>query len=573
MSAPEGVPPVVMPALETPREMAPAPDVLSLEERREAAPAPESGRASPPLEVRREAERRGVEDTSSPERPAEDGARGVSPSVMEPRVGRQIDTPIEPPRGAEPQVAPRPSVGQEAAEGAPVRETRDLQLSRLVEEARKEPEGHEAIQQARDLGMAPLAEVPSVQPGPEVEDAGLTAMHSPAETGEAVSRYRDLEQASLGPAAPEPGVGTEAQGVVPSPSRPRGVVATPREAVGPRDAARLGVQRAREPETPRRIVSPTAAPARAAPVGAGTGYETVEPEAGVARRFPEAAGLIHVQPSYTALEPEYDGLGIGVEPSRVVSQRQAPGVLRASAARRELPVEASIDEPERGYPVVQPQPSVSSSEGLPVGEIQAVRRSRVPGEEPEAPIAEAAVPHLLPERDLGAEEPQPPALSPEALRAEETPVVRALSVAGDEPEASIGEAAVPHLRPERDLGVEEPQPPAPSPEALRAEETPVVRVLRVPGEEPEAPIGEAAVPHLRPERDLGAEEPQPPAPSLEALRAEETPVVQPLRALSEGPRAETPGVRPEPVSRAQELERPVRPVSAPTEPETFLVQP
>ncbi|HUV94375.1 MAG TPA: hypothetical protein VMX14_06025, partial [Anaerolineae bacterium] len=221
------------------------------------------------------------------------------------------------------------------------------------------------------------------------------------------------------------------------------------------------------------IVPPTAAPARAAPVGAGTGYETVEPEAGVARRFPEAAGLIDVQPSYTALEPEYDGLGIGVEPSRVVSQRQAPGVLRASAAMRELPVEASIDEPERGYPVVQPQPSVSSSEGLPVGEIQAVRRSRVPGEEPEAPIAEAAVPHL------------------------------------------------------------------------------------------------------RPERDLGAEEPEPPAPSREALRAEETPVVQPLRALGEGPRAETPGVRPEPepVSRAQELERPVRPVSAPTEPETFLVQP
>ncbi|TEU12756.1 MAG: hypothetical protein E3J25_06720, partial [Anaerolineales bacterium] len=393
LAAPEGVPPVVMPVQEMPREMGPAPDVLSAEER------PEPGRASPPLEVRRQAERGAVEGAPSPERAAEGerrrppvaaegGARGVSPSVTEPRVDRQLETPAEPARGAEPQVAPRPSVmaptadvarrasaGQEAVEGAQVRETRDLQLSRLVEETRKEPEDREAIQRTGDLEMAPSAEVPSVQPRPEGEDAGLTAMPSPAEAGEAVPRYRDLEQASLGPAAPEPGVGREAQRAVSPPSRPRDVVATPSEAVGPRAAARLGVQRAREPEDLRQVVHPLEPRTTArAPTGAGReGIEALgappaespEPEAGVVRQLPEAVGQADVQLSYTALGPEYDELRIGVEPSRAVFQRQAPGALPPLAARREVPAEE------------------------PIGEAA-------------APHLRAAAPHLRPERDLGA---------------------------------------------------------------------------------------------------------------------------------------------------------------------------
>jgi len=76
LAAPEGVPPVVMPVQEMPREMGPAPDVLSAEER------PEPGRASPPLEVRRQAEHGAVEGAPSPER-AEEGERRRPPVAAE----------------------------------------------------------------------------------------------------------------------------------------------------------------------------------------------------------------------------------------------------------------------------------------------------------------------------------------------------------------------------------------------------------------------------------------------------------------------------------------------------------
>lgn len=363
------------------------------EERREveATPQPEE-RVHPPLEVRRQAERRAVEGPSPSEQvparevraaPAETGRRAteVAASVKAPQARREADTAAEPPGEAKPQAARRPleapapvesvqraplgpeAPGEratriqpesEAPEGAPIQEMDDLQVSRLAADARPEGRAAAAIEEPRGSEIGALAPEAPAEPAPGRPDSAPVATPPSPEAVEEAPTYQGVDQAHVRRALPEPGVGTEAQRVAVPPSQPTQAGPAPSELVPSGAAPRAGVRR--QPDSPGPGVPPVQAPTEA-PVGVARPVtpepsEPVRPEgvkapgepipqiaeslSGVVQQSPEAAGAPGPEPDYTAREIAYEESGIDVETPSALPQ--APGRVEVSPpdVRREI---------------------------------------------------------------------------------------------------------------------------------------------------------------------------------------------------------------------------------------------
>ena len=302
LSTPEGMPPVVLPGLEAKQEATPTADKGGPERGGRGGRPVQPGEAVPrPAEVQRQAERRAVAARPSPQKapeerstlqPVEREEAGMSAPARAPQVRRQAETAAQPPLGAERQAVSRPSPVEAPTELArrasvarevPEEEAREIRPETQVPQA-PASEVEEAIQPKPDLGLAAPTGVPLGQLAPEVQESRPVARSSPVEAAE-----------------------------------PRGVQRVPR----------LAARHARPvaPEAPERGVS----------------EGPVAPRAVTAKAWEPGPDL---QLSYTALEPEYEELGLGVQPSGVVPEEQAPGVLPPLAARRDLAAEAATAEPE-----------------------------------------------------------------------------------------------------------------------------------------------------------------------------------------------------------------------------------